>query len=70
MPFMGGNSVKATSGINGALTKTQMKAGILDSAETFEADTIKSAAGLGGTSAPVYTPPPTRSVYRRVEMGL
>ncbi len=57
MPFMGGNSVKATSGINGALTKTQMRAGILDSAEIFEADTIKSAAGLGGTEAPVYTAP-------------
>jgi succinate dehydrogenase/fumarate reductase flavoprotein subunit len=57
MPFMGGNSVKATSGINGALTKTQMKAGILDSAEIFEADTIKSAAGLGGTEAPTYTAP-------------
>ena len=26
--FMGGNSTKATSGINGALTKTQIKAGI------------------------------------------
>jgi succinate dehydrogenase/fumarate reductase flavoprotein subunit len=57
MPFLGGNSVKATSGINGALTKTQMKAGIKDSAEIFEADTIKSAAGLGGTEAPVYTAP-------------
>jgi succinate dehydrogenase/fumarate reductase flavoprotein subunit len=57
MPFMGGNSVKATSGINGALTKTQMKAGIKDSAELFEADTIKSAAGLGGTEAPAYTAP-------------
>ena len=57
MPFMGGNSVKATSGINGALTKTQMKAGIQDSAELFEADTIKSAAGLNGTEAPAYTAP-------------
>jgi flavocytochrome c len=57
MPFMGGNSVKATSGINGALTKTQMKMGIKDSAELFEADTIKSAAGLGGTEAPTYTAP-------------
>jgi len=54
---MGGNSVKATSGINGALTKTQIKAGIKDSAELFEADTIKSAAGLGGTEAPAYTAP-------------
>ena len=57
MPFNGGNSVKATSGINGALTKTQIKAGIMDSAEIFEADTIKSAAGLGGKEAPVYTAP-------------
>ena len=57
MPFMGGNSVKATSGINGALTKTQIKAGIHDSAEIFEADTLKSAAGLGGKEAPTYTAP-------------
>ena len=28
MPFLGGNSTKATSGINGALTKTQIKLGI------------------------------------------
>lgn len=27
-PFFGGNSTKATSGINGALTKTQQKQGI------------------------------------------
>ena len=27
-PFLGGNSTKATSGINGALTRTQAKAGI------------------------------------------
>ena len=27
-PFMGGNSTKATSGINGALTKTQIAKGI------------------------------------------
>jgi succinate dehydrogenase/fumarate reductase flavoprotein subunit len=36
MPFLGGNSVKATSGINGALTKTQMRLGIQDSALKFE----------------------------------
>lgn len=27
-PFFGGNSTKATSGINGALTRTQIKLGI------------------------------------------
>jgi succinate dehydrogenase/fumarate reductase flavoprotein subunit len=27
-PFLGGNSTKATSGMNGALTKTQIKLGI------------------------------------------
>jgi len=27
--FLGGNSTKATSGINGALTKTQIKLGIM-----------------------------------------
>jgi succinate dehydrogenase/fumarate reductase flavoprotein subunit len=98
MPFMGGNSVKATSGarrararhpgsarpeparwlptrassrvagdgsdcdaaragINGALTKTQMKAGIKDSAEIFEEDTLRGARGLAGLEPPEYTPP-------------
>ena len=42
-PFCGGNSTKATSGINAALTKTQLKKGIEDSAEIFEKDTARSA---------------------------
>eukprot|EP00004_Rigifila_ramosa_P016135 TRINITY_DN37_c0_g1_i2.p1 TRINITY_DN37_c0_g1~~TRINITY_DN37_c0_g1_i2.p1 ORF type:complete len:651 (-),score=171.07 TRINITY_DN37_c0_g1_i2:31-1908(-) len=41
--FLGGNSTKATSGINGALTKTQRLKGIPDSPEIFEEDTILSA---------------------------
>jgi len=45
-PFLGGNSTKATSGINGALTKTQIKLGVPDSAETFYDDTAKSARDL------------------------
>ncbi|CAG8542860.1 15818_t:CDS:10 [Funneliformis caledonium] len=44
--FFGGNSTKATSGINGALTKTQIALGIQDSAAIFEADTIRSARDL------------------------
>ena len=46
-PFLGGNSTKATSGINGALTRTQAKAGIEDSADKFEADIIRGAAAKG-----------------------
>merc|ERR1719223_1142347 len=45
--FFGGNSTKATSGINGALTKSQRKLKIDDSPEIFEADTIR-----GGASRP------------------
>uniref|UniRef100_A0A0G4FF44 Cytochrome b5 heme-binding domain-containing protein n=1 Tax=Chromera velia CCMP2878 TaxID=1169474 RepID=A0A0G4FF44_9ALVE len=45
--FMGGNSTKATSGINGALTQTQIQKGIKDSPEAFYADTAKSARDLG-----------------------
>ncbi|KAI8364647.1 FAD binding domain-containing protein [Radiomyces spectabilis] len=45
-PFFGGNSTKATSGINGALTRTQIAAGIKDSVEQFYEDTIKSARDL------------------------
>ncbi|KAH8827964.1 fumarate reductase [Flagelloscypha sp. PMI_526] len=44
--FMGGNSTKATSGINGAGTQTQQTLGIPDSAKTFFEDTKKSARDL------------------------
>lgn len=40
---MGGNSTKATSGINGALTQSQIDAEIKDSVKQFYDDTIKSA---------------------------
>jgi len=43
--FMGGNSTKATSGINGALTRTQIKKGVTDSTEAFLRDTMASATG-------------------------
>ncbi len=41
--FMGGNSTKATSGINGALTRTQVDHKIEDSVKQFYDDTLKSA---------------------------
>ncbi|KAK5677719.1 Osmotic growth protein [Elasticomyces elasticus] len=41
--FMGGNSTKATSGINGALTQTQVEEKIGDSVKQFYEDTLKSA---------------------------
>ncbi|SPO02223.1 related to fumarate reductase [Cephalotrichum gorgonifer] len=41
--FFGGNSTKATSGINGALTRTQVELGIQDSVKQFYDDTMKSA---------------------------
>lgn len=40
---MGGNSTKATSGINGALTQSQIDSEIKDSVKQFYDDTIKSA---------------------------
>ena len=43
---MGGNSTKATSGINGAGTTSQQEAGIHDSAKIFFEDTKKSAKDL------------------------
>lgn len=43
-PFFGGNSTKATSGINGALTKSQRKLQIGDSPEIFEEDTLRGGA--------------------------
>ncbi|KAM4067289.1 FAD binding domain-containing protein [Hirsutella rhossiliensis] len=41
--FFGGNSTKATSGINGALTRTQVDHQIADSVKQFYDDTLKSA---------------------------
>eukprot|EP00808_Paulinella_micropora_P017111 g56316.t1 len=48
--FLGGNSTKATSGMNGAGTSVQKKQGVEDSAAIFHEDTIR-----GGTGA--YTGP-------------
>jgi len=42
--FCGGNSTKATSGINGAETKTQKNKGIDDTIELFTNDTLKGGA--------------------------
>jgi len=44
--FMGGNSTKATSGINGAGTRTQGAMNVPDTKEIFEEDTIRSATGI------------------------
>lgn len=44
MAFCGGNSSKATSGINGALTRTQRAKNIGDSPEQFEQDSMKGGA--------------------------
>jgi flavocytochrome c len=58
--FLGGNSTKATSGINGAPTKTQKLVGGMaarDSAEAFEQDCLKGAAGVNHTTAPEHTIP-------------
>ena len=44
--FMGGNSTKATSGINGAGTQSQQDLGIQDSARIFFEDTKKSVRVL------------------------
>ena len=44
-PFLGGNSTKATSGINGATTRTQIASGVADTIEQFEKDTALSATG-------------------------
>ena len=43
-PFCGGNSTKATSGVNGAETKTQKAKDIQDSVDLFISDTLKGGA--------------------------
>ncbi|KAJ8085840.1 hypothetical protein PM082_004659 [Marasmius tenuissimus] len=45
-PSMGGNSVKASSGINGAATDAQRKHDVADSVELFSNDTKASAGSL------------------------
>ncbi|KAJ3974860.1 putative fumarate reductase [Lentinula raphanica] len=45
-PALGGNSVKASSGINGAGTDTQARLNISDSSQSFYDDTTKSAGQL------------------------
>lgn len=45
-PFLGGNSTKATSGINGTPSRTQEKMGIKDGAEVFLEDMVRSAHGV------------------------
>jgi len=57
MAFLGGNSTKATSGINGALTKTQIKHNVPDSPDIFEADCVKSASGIHHKEPPAHTAP-------------
>ena len=42
--FCGGNSTKATSGINGANTRTQREKGIQVSADLFTSDTLEGGA--------------------------
>ena len=44
---IGGNSIKASSGINGAGTTTQVNLNVKDSPELFLEDTISSAKGKG-----------------------
>eukprot|EP00914_Ancora_sagittata_P010819 GHVO01021107.1.p1 GENE.GHVO01021107.1~~GHVO01021107.1.p1 ORF type:complete len:477 (+),score=71.61 GHVO01021107.1:38-1468(+) len=43
---IGGNSAKATSGMNGANTRAQKDNGIVDSIDTFKEDTLSSGDGL------------------------
>ncbi|KAJ8517317.1 hypothetical protein ONZ45_g5501 [Pleurotus djamor] len=45
-PSLGGNSVKASSGINGVGTDAQKAQGIVDSVDSFVADTTVSAGSL------------------------
>ncbi|CUI14393.1 unnamed protein product [Bodo saltans] len=49
--FLGGNSTKATSGINGTPTQAQMKANIQDTVEKFEKDI--NVSFHGGKEGPV-----------------
>ena len=58
--FLGGNSTKATSGINGAGSRTQAKVGIDDSVDVFLEDTVRSATGV--KDGPMPSPYPLAKV--------
>jgi len=65
-PFCGGNSTKATSGINASETKTQIRKGIKDSNEAFEQDTAKSShLGKDTTSYPLAKVHNSIYIYQR-----
>ena len=76
--FLGGNSTKATSGINGAGSRTQAKVGIDDSVDVFPEDTVRSATGVkDGPMPPPYPlakviaeSPPARCTGFRTTLGL
>ena len=54
--FMGGNSTKATSGINGAGTQTQQEQGIPDNAKIFFEDTKRSVRSHSNVALGTYLP--------------
>lgn len=56
---MGGNSTKATSGINGAGTAAQAELGIKDTPKAFFNDTKKSVSPLSRAMPPHASPSPT-----------
>ena len=50
-PFCGGNSTKATSGLNASVTKTQIRKGVNDDVVSFQKDIYRSS-NLGKSEAP------------------
>ena len=60
LSFCGGNSTKATSGINGALTRTQQRAGVQDSVDAFFRDTAEAA---------IKGAPPAEAAAKQAEMA-
>jgi succinate dehydrogenase/fumarate reductase flavoprotein subunit len=63
--FCGGNSTKATSGINGAGTKTQAAKGVPDNYDIFFADTMKGGAKAGDRKGPLCKQRSGRGLARR-----
>ena len=57
--FCGGNSTKATSGINGAETQTQKAKKVEDTVDLFTSDTLK-----GGAKKPELV----KALYKRVNL--
>jgi fumarate reductase flavoprotein subunit len=70
MPFVGGNTIRATGGLNAAGTSSQAAAGIVDSPEVHYADTMKGGYDINNPAlVEVLTQQAAPAVEWLIELG-